>query len=164
MCAFARSAFPCSELTLIDGEMRHDLMGAREVPVLETNLTEDEARELVLFFDRIGSMASYSPSLTLELVQAVERNNSALADLARQMGAEAEIKGLMDENGATRSQPAGRTNRAAGKEKEPQPIKAVIAVQDLQVVEKALALTGERNRGEALAQICRMFLNSMEKS
>jgi len=153
------------ELELVDGALRKDLMEDQEVPVLETDLTPDEARELLLFFDRVAGMATYNPEITLELVERLNLNGdaAALAHLADEMEAEAQIESMSSEAnpetaGGT-SQPGGRKKR--GEDTGPTPIKAVISVFELQIVERALSATQEKNRGTALSIICQAFLNSI---
>jgi len=41
-----------------------------------------------------------------------------------------------------------------------QVVKVALFVPDLAIVEQALAATGQRNRGEALVQICQAFLDA----
>ena len=151
---------------LIDGELRQNLAGDQPVPVLITDLTPDEARELLLFFDRVSGMASYRPDVTLELIEQLDVDTKALADLADEMAAEAQIEGMAStldgDTGGGREQPGGRQKRH--EEKSAAPIKAVISTVELQLVEKALAATHVKNRGEALAILAQAYLNAIGES
>lgn len=150
-------------LCLVDGNMRQDILGDQVVPVLETDLTEKEANELILFFDRVAGMATYTPDITLELVESLNLDGdaAALAGLAAEMADEAEIEGMSSalepDTAGGKSQPGGRKKR--GEDPGPTPIKAVIAVHELAIVERALSATGHKNRGTALSIIAQAFLN-----
>src|SRR5580658_9960996 len=49
---------PDGKLMLIDGHLRKDLLPGEEIPVLVTDLSEEEAELLLATFDPIGAMAT----------------------------------------------------------------------------------------------------------
>jgi integrase len=81
---------PDGSLELIDGHLRAEEMGDREVPVLVTDLTEDEARKLLATFDPVGALAQADAAKLDALLQQVTTSDGAVAkmpsDLAEAAG------------------------------------------------------------------------------
>jgi hypothetical protein len=84
-------------LEIIDGHLRAEEMGDREVPVLVTDLTEDEARKLLATFDPVGAMAQADAAKLDALLQQVTTSDGAVAkmlsDLAEAAGTKDVRKG-----------------------------------------------------------------------
>jgi hypothetical protein len=136
---------------LIDGHLRVLSAAARGeafVPVTYVELTEDEERAALASLDPMAGMA----------VMDGEKLTELLTDLELGGG---ELNALFDD---LREQAEGSTLAAAEKTGEGlltkgmPVVKAVIAVTDMNVIERALAATGKPARGEALLTICREYL------
>jgi len=86
---------PDGTLEAIDGHLRLDTMGAAEVPVLVTDLTESEAKLLLATFDPIGAMAGADAAKLDALLREVQTDNEAvtalLEETAKKAGAIANI-------------------------------------------------------------------------
>jgi hypothetical protein len=138
---------------LIDGHLRALSAAARGepfVPVTYVELTEDEERAALASLDPMAGMA----------VMDGEKLTELLTDLDMGGG---ELNALFDD---LREQAEGSTLATAEKTGEGllskglPVVKAVIAVTDMNVIERALAATGKVARGEALLTICREYLKS----
>ena len=81
---------PDGSLELIDGHLRAQQMGEQSVPVLVTDLDEDEAKLLLATFDPIGAMAVADTDKLDALLSEVRTDDAALAkmldDLAHNSG------------------------------------------------------------------------------
>jgi DNA modification methylase len=81
---------PDGTLELIDGHLRAEEMGDQLVPVLVTDLTEDEAKKLLATFDPLGAMAGADGDKLDALLKSVTTSDDALSallgDLARDNG------------------------------------------------------------------------------
>jgi len=77
-------------LQLIDGHARAEIVGDAVVPVLVTDLSEQEADKILATFDPIGAMAGADGAKLEELLRDVNTGNEALAtmlaDLAKESG------------------------------------------------------------------------------
>lgn len=67
---------------IIDGHLRADEMGDMTIPVLVTDLNEDEARKALLTTDPIAAMAQNSADTLAALLGTVTFDSAALAALA----------------------------------------------------------------------------------
>src|SRR5690348_5005494 len=81
---------PDGNLEAIDGHLRLDTMGDREVPVLITDLDAAEAKKLLAVFDPIGAMAEADTAKLDALLKDVSTDNEALRNL---------LDGLAHDNG-----------------------------------------------------------------
>lgn len=59
-------------LVLIDGHLRRDIMGDDEVPVIVTDLDEDEADKLLAVLDPLAGMAEVDQSQLLALINTID--------------------------------------------------------------------------------------------
>ena len=83
---------PDGSLEIIDGHLRAEEMGDREVPVLVTDLTEDEARKLLVTFDPLGAMAQADAAKLDGLLQQVTTTDGDITELLSQLAEEAGTK------------------------------------------------------------------------
>ena len=78
-------------LELIDGHLRVETLGDREVPVLVLDVDEREAAKLLATYDPLSAMAEADPALLDDLLREVETANEALKamldELAKESGA-----------------------------------------------------------------------------
>jgi hypothetical protein len=136
-------------LTLIDGHMRREEMGDAELPCLVLDLDDAEADKLMATFDPLGAMAEADAAKLDALLREVQTGDDALAALLAELQQEVSETELSEAGGGDGPRLGGATRDVA--------VKVVIPVADLAGVERAIALTGNVNRGEALAQICREY-------
>jgi hypothetical protein len=72
-------------LQLIDGHLRQDLMGDQEIPVLVVDLTEDEARKMLVTLDPLAAMAQTNYEALDTLLSSLEWNNEGIVDMLRKL-------------------------------------------------------------------------------
>ena len=65
-------------LQLIDGHLRQDLMGDQEIPVLVVDLTEDEAKKMLVTFDPLSAMADTNADILRSLLASTNFENDAI--------------------------------------------------------------------------------------
>jgi hypothetical protein len=136
---------------LIDGHLRVASAIARGetlIPVCYVELTPDEEKAALASLDPMSAMAVMDGEKLTELLQNLEFGGGAL-------------DAMFDE---LREQAEGSTLAAASKNIEvPQVgvpvVKAVIAASEILLIERALTASGALNRGEALVNICKVFLH-----
>jgi len=66
---------------LIDGHMRRDEHPDSEIPVLVTDLTEDEAQKLLVTLDSIGAAAETDDAALAALLEEIEFEGDAVDNL-----------------------------------------------------------------------------------
>jgi hypothetical protein len=96
---------PDGSLEIIDGHLRAEEMGDREVPVLVTDLDEDEAKKLLATFDPLGAMAQADAAKLDALLQSVSTTDGAVAAMLSQ---------LADAAGTKDVRPDGRAGEMGG--------------------------------------------------
>ena len=69
------------ELVLIDGHLRRDALPDEQIPVLVTDLTEEEADKVLATFDPIGAMAGRDAEALEALLANVTTDNDGLRRL-----------------------------------------------------------------------------------
>lgn len=138
---------------LIDGHLRRDIMSAdQEIPVLVGSWTEQEERYILATLDPIAALADADEEIFKSLLQGAGNLQS-------------EIQAILDagEDFAVADLDRVTTNVSFGPVlNTPGLIRIMVSVQDVGLIEKAISLTGERNRGKAFAAIARQFLASTE--
>ena len=72
---------PDGSLELIDGHARAEIAGDTVIPVLVTDLTESEAKEVLATFDAIGSMAETDEDLLQSLVDELTFEEDPINEL-----------------------------------------------------------------------------------
>jgi len=149
-----RSERAGGKLVTIDGHLRKDA-APQTWPVLVLDVTDTEADYILATHDPLAAMAQADAAALDALLASVNSGDDAVQAMVGQMGAEAEL---------TRLQDIGReenTARALGDKQHA--IKPVIYAEQVGVFERAMRATGERNRGEALIEICQYYLDNHEK-
>ncbi len=98
---FARSllafALPDGRLKLIDGHLRQQLDPNMEVDVEVLDVSEEEARKLLLSLDPLAALAQNDAATLDELRGMCETNSDALANLWRSIDAATAMHEAMDE-------------------------------------------------------------------
>lgn len=154
---------------VVDGHARVSLALQNDepsVPIVYVELSEEEEAKILAALDTTSQMAIADGAALRDLVSSIEFGSESLdqyvstllADanltaLATVEAPEANDKGEADEKGG----------RRIGREKAAQ-VKAVFTVEQVAVVERAIRATGEKNRGEALVEICQAYLDGNANS
>lgn len=94
-------------LELIDGHLRADTTPDMEVPVLVTDLTEDEAHKVLLTLDPLAAMAGTNPQVLDALLRQVETQSQAVADMLAKLASDAELYEGSEINGTDHEETAG---------------------------------------------------------
>lgn len=136
---------------LLDGHLRRDMMPPdEEIPVLVGSWTPEQERYILATLDPIAALAEADEETFKSLLQGA-------GDL------QSEIQAVLDagEDFAVADMDRATINPSSGPvANSPGVIKFVVSVQDVGFIEKAIGLTGERNRGKAFAAIARQFLSA----
>lgn len=136
---------------LIDGHLRVASAVARgetSIPVSYVDLTIEEEKAALASIDPMAGLAVMDGEKLTELLQGLEFGGGPL-------------DAMFDD---LREQAAGSTlAKASGNIEVPQAgvpvVKAVIAASEITLIERAFAASGAINRGEALVNICKVFLH-----
>jgi hypothetical protein len=137
---------------LIDGHLRVAAAAARgeaEIPVSYVELTEDEERAALASLDPMAGMAVMDGEKLAELLVELEIGSGELNALFDDLRDQAEGAHLAS------AEKSGTGLLTKGKPV----VKAVIAVVDMNTIERALAKSGVASRGDALLTICRAYLD-----
>lgn len=78
-------------LELIDGQLRADELSAEKVPVLVTDLTEDEAKVVVATYDPLGQLADDDNEAFKELLESIESDSDGINALLQDLAADKSI-------------------------------------------------------------------------
>lgn len=141
---------------MIDGHMRHQLaLEHREpqIPVLYVKLTEAEERLALTTVNPLAELAVTDPEKLQELLGGVERKGGPLDELLSSLEELAGGAVVKNATSTTGKRSVGATTHT---------MRAMLAVPEIAVVERALARTGIANRGNALVTICREYLSEHE--
>lgn len=149
------------KLTLVDGHLRKSIDAEQLWPVAVLDINDEEADQMLASFDAITGWAEINPLKLHALLQKAQTDNAkrraANERLAEQIREQVAIaQRAAGDPGA----PPKPTEQFAGYH-QLATVKVVCAVgHDLSVVERAIQAAGVKNRGEALALICRHFLET----
>jgi len=80
---------------LVDGHLRAELLGNRMIPILVSDLTEEEADLLLATFDPIGAMATCDDGVLQDLLASLSSSDSEVNALLERLG-KLPIGGLSD--------------------------------------------------------------------
>lgn len=83
------------KLHLVDGHLRRDIGGDEEIPVIVTDLTEEEAKLILATFDPLGAMADPNDEALRELLDAVR--DEGLEELLEGVASVYDLETLADE-------------------------------------------------------------------
>lgn len=78
---------PDGSLELIDGHARAEEMGDNLIPVLVTDLSEQEAKELLAVYDPIGDLATADAAKLEDLLASIDLEAPALLQLCDELAA-----------------------------------------------------------------------------
>ena len=149
-------------LVVIDGHMRKSEYPDFEWPVLVTDLDDEEADLLLATYDPLAAMAEANAARLRELSARTQSDDPALEALRMQQQAEADLAALMAEVeaelAALEGGEGGGDARGERLESDRARVRPVIWMDDLPAFEQAIRATGNPNRGDALAEVCRFYL------
>lgn len=134
---------------VVDGHLRVTIAVARDetVPVVYVDLSEAEEKLVLASMDPITGMAVTDDGQLKALLDGLEAEG-ALADLLAELE-----EGLAPVS--TVATPEDNTRDLGDRERL---VKAVLYVNEIDVVERALAKTNEVDRGSAFLKVCRAYL------
>jgi len=75
-------------LELVDGHLRAETLGDREVPVLVLDVNEEEAWKILATHDPLAAMAEADPQILDDLLREVETSNEQLKAMLDELGRE----------------------------------------------------------------------------
>lgn len=134
---------------VVDGHLRVALAISRDepvVPVVYVDLDEGEERLVLAALDPLAAMAITDSDQLFDLLQG-RQTSGPIENLLSALAEEADASRLKDESRAT---------MGAGRELT---VKAVFAVPEIALVERAIRAVGVGSRGAALVEICRSYLS-----
>ncbi len=122
------------------------------VPFVTVDISDEEERLALATLDPIAGLAYYDQQAQAELLEGLEAEDQALDAMLEAMRAESDLAIAA----------SSAANNAAGKRGLTQRVvvKAAISVTENDIVEAALLATSVRNRGGALAEVCRYYLDA----
>jgi hypothetical protein len=145
---------------LLNGHLRVELAAQRgeKVPVSFCELSIDEENLALASFDPLGMMAIEDSEKLSELLAEMNLGSSSPLDIfLATAGQDALLSQLLGtENDGAKLSDGPRLPNIG------QTIALVIAMKDLVLVERAIRATNKINRGEAIAEICRSYLDNAE--
>ena len=83
------------KLVLIDGHLRKDLLPGEKIPVLVTNLTEEEGEKVLATYDPIGAMATSDKAAFSDLLKSISSDTADFQQLLERLGKPV-LEGLSD--------------------------------------------------------------------
>lgn len=92
---------PDGRLGICDGHMRQELDADAVLPVLVTDLTEEEADKLLLTYDPIGAMAKADAEKLDALMKGVQTDSGALRDMIHNLAMAAKCPSTLPQAGLT---------------------------------------------------------------
>lgn len=87
---------PGGKLQIIDGHLRGELAGKGKIPVIVTDLTDDEAKKLLLTYDPVGAMAEANHQALKELLASVATQDPGLQSLLDSLAGIADLASSVD--------------------------------------------------------------------
>jgi len=141
---------------ILDGHLRQDIFGDMEVYVLYVDLSEAEEDIVLATYDPIGSMAEMDAQKVVELQRDMAIEAGVLKNVLDGMKKQAEELLDIEEQLSTGT---GGSKRGFSYDKA-QTVKVVLLVEHLDIFEQAIKAVGILNRGDALIEICRQFLEA----
>jgi len=141
---------------LLDGHARVQLAERRDesVPVSYVDLDEDEETLMLAALDALTGMAATDAKALEGLLAEISVENEALSAVFDQ---------LMDEGMRTTLGEPPTYDVGAGRVKDGVSVRPVIHLKELKTFESALRATGLANRGLALLEICKFYLDHPER-
>jgi hypothetical protein len=134
---------------LVDGHLRVSLAlrdGQPTVPVTYVELSESEESLVLSTLDPLGAMAETDSTALDALLREVSTDSPAVIQMWDELIFDVE---LTEKQENEKSEMKPKINAV---------IQAGFAVDSLDLVEQAISKTGKQNRGEAIAELARVYL------
>ncbi len=142
---------------IVDGHLRVTLALSQGdmtlVPYREIDVSPEHEALILATKDPIAALATTDDQQLLELVGELQVDDPALAQLLDEMTFGAELAAAVNEAGPERKRQLGERQKQ---------VKAVFYADQLALVEQAIGATVLPSRGEALADICRAYLEKRQ--
>lgn len=147
-------------LTAIDGHGRKALAPDYNFPCLITDLSPDEVPDFIAAFDTLAQLAQPIPAKVAALRERLkDRTGTVRALLARASDPPEDVPDL--EDAETEGDPAVVAQKHEQRLIASKGIvRAVLYLESLDIFERALAATGEKNRARALEVICQYYVTA----
>jgi hypothetical protein len=144
---------------ILNGHLRVELAAARgeTVPVSYVELSEQDEALALGSLDPLGGLAVEDSERLAELLSTLELGSSVLDTMLSTNAQDAQLSRLFDDTGDDDTVSTGPRLPGFG-----QNITIVIPAKDLALFERAVRATDKMNRGEAVAEICREYLSSLQ--
>ena len=146
---------------ILDGHARVELAveAGEKVPTTYIDVTEDEERKILATFDSSGGMAVSDELALADLVGGLELQNADLQNFLRQLVDESAAMAPAEvEIGASGS---SAPNKKRNLGEAAAQIKPVLYAEQVHFLEEAIRLTGVANRGAALIEVCKCYINGV---
>lgn len=135
---------------VVDGHLRVQiaLTQGASVPCVYVDLSDEEEALVLASFDPLSGLAVPDDEQQRELLAGIETQSTELAwflDSLREQAEQMAIREVLP---------------GADPRKTVQALRFVIAVDESELIERAILATGERSRGEAVKKICAAFLDA----
>jgi hypothetical protein len=143
---------------IVNGHLRVELAAARgeKVPVTFVELSIDEEKLALASIDPLGGMAIEDSEKLGELLAGIQLGTSALDTLLSTTAQDAALAQLFkDAEDSDDSSVSGSRLPNFG-----QNITVVLPAEDLPLFERTIRATDEPNRGKAIIEICRAYLDA----
>jgi ParB-like chromosome segregation protein Spo0J len=151
---------------VVDGHLRVALaLKSREsaVPVVYVDLSEEDEAKVLASFDAVSQMALADSQALSDLINGIDFGSEALGSFLDSLVDQAELAALVDVPASPDEGEADDRGERLLRDRQTQ-VKAVLWVEQVRTVERAIRATGEANRGKALVAICDAFLSGQESA
>lgn len=155
-------------LVLINGHMRISEYPDADWPVLITDLNDDEADLMLATMDDLSAMGEIGDTKRhAALLDRLEAKSPALRAMLTRARQKAKIAGLMEKARAQLDHPlneagGGADDRGLGLRTDRVRVRPIVWIEDLAQFERAMRATKIMNRGDAMAEICRVYLETID--
>lgn len=139
-------------LELIDGHLRASLNPEQTVPVIVVDLDDAEADLLLASVDSISTLAETNTEKFNTILESGALTPQSLNEMFYDMSQSAFFSELRDITG----EPTERDIRKSFL------LTIVLSVEQSEIFEEAIALTENRNRGEAIIEVCRNYVEKRQ--
>jgi len=142
---------------LIDGHARRDWAIEKKhkvMPVLMGSWSEADEKKILATMDPIAAMAAQADQLYFELLEGMQTEDQNLQQWHEDILSD--LSEMLDD--ASLKQSSSYEHLSEKLRKSKRAARIIVAMDDLECFERAIAKTGDINRGNALALICRKYL------
>lgn len=146
-------------LTLLDGHGRKALDPKQIWPVIVLDINDEEADAQLAMHDTLTSWAQVDPIKLNALVQQARVHNAKMQEAIERVRERIQNHLVIHER-LTNEESSGKRKISEYQTQIDQSVKVVVMVEDLATVERAIRSTNNTNRGAALVEICKFYLDN----